>query len=111
MKAAAFKQPNQMAIIEVPQPHPGPGEVVLKVHNCGICGSDLHAGQYGMWLAPDTVMGHEFCGEVSEICSGVTGLRVWERATARSFLSCGVCHACTRDGRIHRAATCGLRLG
>ena len=111
MKAAAFKQQNQMAIIEVPQPHPGPGEVVLKVHNCGICGSDLHACQYGMGLAPDTVMGHEFCGEVFEIGAGVHGFRVGERVTALPFISCGECEPCRRDDGMHCAATRGLGLG
>ena len=43
MKAAVYKRQNEMAVIDVPQPKAGPGEVVLKVHDCGICGSDLHA--------------------------------------------------------------------
>lgn len=64
MKAAAFKKQNQMHVIDVPRPNPGQGQVVLKVHDCGICGSDLHAVQFGMGLAPDTVMGHEFAGEI-----------------------------------------------
>ena len=64
MKAAVFKKRDEMAVIDVPNPVPGAGEVVLKVHNCGICGSDLHAVQYGLGMAADTVMGHEFCGEI-----------------------------------------------
>ena len=97
MRAAAFKQQNQMAIIEVPEPHAGPGEVVLKVHNCGICGSDLHACQYGLGLPPDTVMGHEFCGEIFELGTGVKGFKVGERVTALPFICCGECDACRRD--------------
>ncbi len=54
MKAAVFKKKDEMAVIEVPSPSAGRGEVVLKVHDCGICGSDLHAVQYGMGLPPMT---------------------------------------------------------
>jgi 2-desacetyl-2-hydroxyethyl bacteriochlorophyllide A dehydrogenase len=111
MKAAAFKQQNQMAIIDVPEPHPGPGEVILKVHNCGICGSDLHAVQYGVGMPPDTVMGHEFCGEIFELGSGVKDYRVGDRVTALPFISCGECDACRRDDGMHCARTRGLGLG
>jgi (R,R)-butanediol dehydrogenase/meso-butanediol dehydrogenase/diacetyl reductase len=111
MKAAAFKEQNRMAVIEVPQPHPGPGEVVLKVHNCGICGSDLHAVQYGIGLPAGTVMGHEFCGEVFELGPGVRGFRVGERVTSLPFISCGDCEACRRDDGMHCARTRGLGLG
>jgi threonine dehydrogenase-like Zn-dependent dehydrogenase len=48
MKAAIFKRQNDMALIDAPKPAAAAGEVVLKVHNCGICGSDLHACQF--WL-------------------------------------------------------------
>jgi len=111
VKAAAFKQQNQMAIIEVREPYPGPGEVVLKVHNCGICGSDLHACQYGLGLSPDTVMGHEFSGEIFELGAGVKRFRVGERVTALPFISCGECEACHRDDGMHCAMTRGLGLG
>jgi len=46
MKAAVFKKKDEMAVIDVPDPVAGVGEVVLKVHNCGICGSDLHFAKY-----------------------------------------------------------------
>ena len=111
MKAAAFKQQNEMTIIEVPEPHAGPGEVVLKVHNCGICGSDLHACQYGMGLPPNTVMGHEFCGEIFELGQGVRGFKIGDRVTALPFISCGECEECRRDDGMHCAKTQGLGLG
>jgi threonine dehydrogenase-like Zn-dependent dehydrogenase len=63
-----------MGIVEVAKPKAGPGEIVLKVHDCGICGSDLHACQYGIGLRPDSIMGHEFCGEVHEIGAGARAL-------------------------------------
>src|SRR5713101_8153298 len=93
MKAAIYNGNNQMAVVDVPKPKPGGGEVVLKVHACGICGSDLHAIQYGS-LQPHTVMGHEFCGEIHEIGSSVSGYSVGERVTSLPYISCGECADC-----------------
>jgi (R,R)-butanediol dehydrogenase/meso-butanediol dehydrogenase/diacetyl reductase len=111
MKAAAFKRKNEMAIVEAPNPRPGAGEVVLKVHNCGICGSDLHAVQYGTALPPGSVMGHEFCGEIFEIGSGVKGFGIGDRVTSLPFISCGDCEWCRRDDGWHCANSRGLGLG
>jgi threonine dehydrogenase-like Zn-dependent dehydrogenase len=66
MKAAAFQRQNEMVVIDAPEPKAAAGEVVLRVHDCGICGSDLHACQYGMGMPPGSIMGHELCGEVFE---------------------------------------------
>jgi (R,R)-butanediol dehydrogenase/meso-butanediol dehydrogenase/diacetyl reductase len=111
MKAAAFKQQNEMEIIDAPKPHPEAGEVVLKVHNCGICGSDLHAVQYGVGMPPGTVMGHEFCGEIHELGPGVAGFKLGDRVTSLPFISCGDCESCRRDDGMHCASTRGLGLG
>jgi threonine dehydrogenase-like Zn-dependent dehydrogenase len=73
MKVAVYKRPNEMAVMDAPKPRASTGEVVLKVHACGICGSDLHAVQYGLGMKPDTIMGHEFCGEVHEVGAGRSG--------------------------------------
>jgi (R,R)-butanediol dehydrogenase / meso-butanediol dehydrogenase / diacetyl reductase len=111
MKAAAFKAQNQMAVIDVPTPHAGAGEVVLKVHNCGICGSDLHAVQYGMGMPPDTVMGHEFSGEIFEIGAGVSGYRLGQRVTSLPYIACGECEACRLGDGMHCVKIRGLGLG
>jgi len=87
----------------VPKPNPGPGEVILKVHDCGICGSDLHAVQYGFGMAAGSVMGHEFCGEIHQLGSGVKGFAIGERVTSLPFVSCGTCQNC-RDGNGMRCA-------
>jgi threonine dehydrogenase-like Zn-dependent dehydrogenase len=88
MKAAAFRRQNEMAVIDAPEPTAGAGQVVLKVHDCGICGSDLHACQYGMGMPAGSIMGHEFCGEISEIGAGVSGFKVGERVA-----DCRLCFA------------------
>ena len=111
MKAAVFRWQNQMATVEVPKPSAGPGEVVLKVHNCGICGSDLHAVQFGLGMEPNTVMGHEFCGEIHEIGPGVSGFKVGERVTSLPFISCGQCEFCLRGLGMRCAENRGLGFG
>jgi len=103
MRAAVFNGQNQMAVADVPKPNPGPGEVILKVHDCGICGSDLHAVQYGFGMAAGSVMGHEFCGEIHQLGSGVKGFAIGERVTSLPFVSCGTCQNC-RDGNGMRCA-------
>jgi threonine dehydrogenase-like Zn-dependent dehydrogenase len=111
MKAALFKELNRMGVADVPKPKAGPGEVVLKVHDCGICGSDLHAVQYGLGMPPDSVMGHEFCGEIHEIGPGVSGFRMGERVTSLPYISCGQCESCRSGVGMRCAAIRGLGLG
>ena len=111
MKAAVFKKRDEMAVIDVPNPVAGAGEVVLKVHNCGICGSDLHAVQYGLGMAADTVMGHEFCGEISSMGDGVNGFQLGDRVTSLPYIACGVCAWCRRDDAMHCSKLRSLGLG
>jgi (R,R)-butanediol dehydrogenase/meso-butanediol dehydrogenase/diacetyl reductase len=111
MKAAAFKRQNEMQIIDAPEPTAGVGQVLLKVHDCGICGSDLHACQYGMGIPPGAIMGHEFCGEVYGIGSGVSGLKIGQRVVALPFAFCGECERCKAGLEIHCHKLQGLGLG
>ena len=53
MRAAVFHELGQPLTIEdAPEPKTGPGEIILKVHYCGVCGSDLHATQPGVFVVP-----------------------------------------------------------
>jgi (R,R)-butanediol dehydrogenase/meso-butanediol dehydrogenase/diacetyl reductase len=110
MRAAAFKRLNEVGIIEAPEPKAGPGQVVLKVHNCGICGTDLHSVQFGT-LRSDSIMGHEFCGEVHELGPGVRGFRVGERVVSLPWITCGECEACARGEGYHCRRNRVLGLG
>jgi (R,R)-butanediol dehydrogenase / meso-butanediol dehydrogenase / diacetyl reductase len=110
MRAGAFTQQNVVSIIEVAESTAGPGEVVLKVHNCGICGSDLHAVQFGT-LRPGSIMGHEFCGEVYEVGAGVRGFKVGERVASLPWITCGECEACARGEGDHCRRNRVLGLG
>ncbi|MGZ6243481.1 MAG: zinc-dependent alcohol dehydrogenase [Candidatus Binataceae bacterium] len=111
MKAAVYKQPNEMAVIDVPRPVAGRGEVVRKVHACGICGSDLHAVQYGFGMPPDSVMGHEFCGEIVEIGPQVGGYAIGDRVTSLPYIGCNTCEPCVAGKGMHCEDIRGLGLG
>lgn len=109
MRAALFEAPGApLAIGTVPDPAPGPTELVIRVKACGICGSDLHMADVhdtdgGMKPLPrGAVMGHEFAGEIVAVGKEVgSKFRIGERITALPSLGCGACAACL-SGRAYR---------
>ena len=111
MKAAVFRSQNTMAVAELPIPTARPGEVVLKVHDCGICGSDLHAVQHGFGMPPESVMGHEFCGEIHQLGPAVKGFQIGERVTALPFFACGECASCRSGNGMRCPAIRSMGLG
>lgn len=95
MKAAVFQGAGRIEVIEVPEPMPEPGEVLIRVHYCGICGSDMeafHTGMYELGL----IIGHEFAGEVVSVGEGVENWAPGDRVTVNDALPCGVCSSCVR---------------
>ena len=96
MHAAIFEGPGQpFRIRQLPDPAPGPDELVLKVLRCGICGSDIEMTQEGTrGFPPGCVLGHEFCGEVVAIGRNVKNRRLGDRVTAMPYFGCGRCFAC-----------------
>lgn len=101
MKAAVFRRQHQMVVIDVAPPRTRPGEVVLKVHDCGICGSDLHACQHSLTMPAGSIMGHEICGEVYQVGAGAHGLEVGQRVVVLPFTACGRCGRCTHGLELH----------
>ena len=78
MKAAVYKGNQRLSVEEVPTPSAGPGQVVVKVKYCAICGTDVHAFLYD--IAPaGTVMGHEYCGTIIEVGRDVTRWKEGDR--------------------------------
>lgn len=96
MRAAVFKQAGSpWAIENRPIPVPSSGEVLLKVGRCGVCGTDLNMTSGAGYDFPcDSVLGHEFAGEVVELGAGVTRLRVGDVVTALPASGCGKCDLC-----------------
>jgi (R,R)-butanediol dehydrogenase/meso-butanediol dehydrogenase/diacetyl reductase len=98
MKAAVFKGVGlPLAIETLPDPTPGPTDVIVKVSRCGICGTDLHMTSKHEWNTPvGSVIGHEYTGEVVALGSAVERLRVGDRISGMARPSCGRCDACLR---------------
>ncbi|TAL02600.1 MAG: alcohol dehydrogenase [Rhodospirillaceae bacterium] len=96
MKAAVFHGAGKpLAIEKLEDPKPGPSDVVIKVHRCGICGTDLHMTSGHGWDFPDgAVLGHEYAGEVVEVGSQVEGYKKGDIITALPAEGCGHCAAC-----------------
>jgi (R,R)-butanediol dehydrogenase/meso-butanediol dehydrogenase/diacetyl reductase len=103
MQAAVFHAADQPLVIEeVPEPTPGPRDLVVEVKCCGICGSDLHAASLPGGLPPGCIMGHEFAGEVVEVGARASGgFEKGDAVTAVPSIGCGICAACLSGDVIH----------
>jgi L-iditol 2-dehydrogenase len=105
MKAAYFKLPGEVEAREVPRPVPGPGEVLVRVAACGVCGGDVAPFRTG--CADWHRRGHEYAGEVVEVGEGVTDQRLapslapGDKVAGIGSVPCGACAACAR-GEVHR---------
>lgn len=97
MKALLLSKYRHLEITELPNPTPGPGEILVKVAACGICGSDVHGydGSSGRRI-PAIVMGHEAAGRVAGVGPQVTGWSEGDRITFDSTIFCGTCRYCSR---------------
>src|SRR5438128_310937 len=99
MKAAVYHGPRDIRIEDVPEPEPGPGQVLIEVARNGICGSDLHTyvgsstGGASMHV-PGVVLGHEFAGTVVAVGPGVDDLRTGAAVAVAPIEWCGSCWAC-----------------
>ncbi len=118
MRAAVLRDWDDVRVEQVPVPEPAPGEALLRVRACGICGTDvkLVAGGFEPRWPPSLpfVFGHEWCGEIVALGSEAerSGLEAGDRVAAENHAGCGECVRC-RAGRYNlceRAGTPGYRL-
>ncbi len=96
MKAIQLQQPQSFRVIDIAEPAaPGPGEALLRVHQVGICGTDLggYLGKMPFYSYP-RIPGHELGVEVLAVGEGVTGVRPGDRCAVEPYLNCQRCHAC-----------------
>lgn len=100
-RAAVYRGMNDVRVEQVPVPEIGPGEVLMRIDTCGICGTDLKKIHSGSHSAP-RVFGHEMAGTVVEIGEGVEGFAVGDRVMSFHHIPCGHCYYC----RKHTFAQC-----
>jgi (R,R)-butanediol dehydrogenase/meso-butanediol dehydrogenase/diacetyl reductase len=105
MQAAVYYGREDLRLEAVPEPEPAAGEVKLRVHYNGICGSDLHEYYDGPITTRETphpltgvanpvILGHELCGEVVALGAGVEDLARGDLITVEPFETCGHCVYC-----------------
>lgn len=102
MLAGRFFEPGKIDILDEKVPKPKENELLIKVKNSGICGTDLHIfhGEVKGLVKPGTVLGHEFAGIVEEVGSAVKGFKVGDSVAIEPNLFCGACHFC-RNAKKH----------
>ena len=100
MRAVVFPEPNRLVIQEREIPLVGENDVLVKVHACGVCGTDAHIFHGEHIVKFPLVPGHEFSGEVLEVGSKVLNVRVGDRVTVDPNIVDGTCFFCRR-GEIH----------
>ncbi|SCK44851.1 2-desacetyl-2-hydroxyethyl bacteriochlorophyllide A dehydrogenase [Streptomyces sp. WMMB 714] len=94
MKAALVESPGRVSLTTVPDPAPGPRQVVVDVAACGLCGTDLHILQGEFAPSLPLVPGHEFAGEVVGVGSEVSEVAVGDRVAVDPSLYCYECRYC-----------------
>lgn len=115
MKAALLVEPGRLAIDDVPDPEPGPGEVLISVGGVGLCGSDVSVFS-GAWKAPTYpwIMGHEAFGVIEALGPGVSPERLGQTVVVEPNLPCFACDQCNRgwtSGCVKRLSVGMNRIG
>jgi L-iditol 2-dehydrogenase len=96
MRAAVYRGINDVRVETIPVPEIGDGEVLVKIHTCGICGTDLKKIHSGSHDAP-RVFGHEMAGTIVRVGEGVSGFAVGDRVMAYHHIPCGDCYYCRKQ--------------
>lgn len=98
MRAVRLVEAQRLEVVEMPEPEPKAGELVLRVAACGICGSDLTSFKRGLFIG---VPGHEVAGVVEAVGADAGGWRPGEAVVIGPATGCGACDQC-RTGNYHR---------
>jgi len=93
MQAAVYREINDVRMETVPVPRIGPGEILVRVHTCGICGTDLKKIATGSHSAP-RIFGHETTGVIAQLGEGVTQFQLGDRVMVFHHIPCGDCYYC-----------------
>jgi threonine 3-dehydrogenase len=89
---------------DIPKPTVGPNDVLIRIKRSAICGTDMHIYNWDKWaqktIPVPMAVGHEYCGEIVEVGSEVSGFKVGDRVSGEGHITCGYCRNC-RAGRRH----------
>lgn len=94
MKALKYHGPKNVEFVDIPKPSAGPGEVLVKIAYCGICGTDVHAYSMDGIFNWELVLGHEPVGYVEEVGEGIDFVKVGDRVAVGPPGDCGQCYSC-----------------
>ncbi|MFM5932391.1 MAG: alcohol dehydrogenase catalytic domain-containing protein, partial [Novosphingobium sp.] len=101
MKAAIYAgKGGAITIEDIADPAPGAGEVVIRVHRCGLCGTDLSMTKGEMFDFSPGQFGHEYAGEVVALGKGVEGLRIGQKLAVNPSGACGHCFGCAGHNHV-----------
>lgn len=93
-----------LELVELPQPVPGPRDVLVRVMKTGICGTDRHIYEWDAWAAnrvkPPVTVGHEFVGLIEQVGNAVQSVAPGDRVSGEGHIGCGSCYCC-RTGHSH----------
>ena len=95
MRAAVYRGINDMRVETVPVPAIGPGELLVKIATCGVCGTDLKKIHLGSHSAP-RIFGHEMSGVVAAVGEGVSAYAIGDRVVVHHHVPCGDCYYCRK---------------
>jgi len=94
VRAVEVAEDRRLVTVELPAPEPGPGQALVDVACCGICGSDLHFREVPELFPAGTIPGHEFSGRIVAVGDGVAGWSAGDRVCVLPFGQCGECAVC-----------------
>lgn len=100
MLAAFITGKDTIDVRDIDTPEAPPGEVLLRVRACGICGTDLHFYSGSLPANSTITPGHEFAGEIAALGEGVTGFEIGDRVAVEPIRACQACNYC-RTGQYH----------
>ena len=113
MRAVKVAEDRRLVAVQCPAPEPGPGQVLVEVSYCGICGSDLHFREVPELFPAGTVPGHEFSGRIIAVGDRVRGWSAGNRVCVLPFGQCGECAVCRAGNEqvCPHAVSNGVGLG
>jgi (R,R)-butanediol dehydrogenase / meso-butanediol dehydrogenase / diacetyl reductase len=113
VRAVQVAEDRRLVAVERPAPEPGPGQALVEVAYCGICGSDLHFRDVPELFPAGTIPGHEFSGQIVGVGDGVRGWSAGDRVSVLPFGQCGECAICRAGNEqvCPHAVSGGVGLG